>query len=87
MRVSSASRVKTRPGLAASASRISNSTKVRSTRSPRTVTVRLAGSMCSPPTETGDSVSGSSVARDIPALRSAAFTRLRNSCIENGFVM
>ena len=85
MRVSSMSRVKTRPGLEASALRISNSTNVVGTTSPRSVTARLAGSMRSPRTSIGTSSSRCAFA--IPARRSAAFTRERNSRIENGLVM
>ena len=56
-------------------------------RPPRSVTLRFDGSMRRSPISTSASPSGSSFVRAMPALRSAAFTRLRNSCIENGFVM
>ena len=79
------SRVKTRPGLDASALRISNSTNVVGTPPPRSVTARLAGSMRSSRTSIGDSPP--SFMRAMPARRSAAFTRERNSRIENGLVM
>jgi hypothetical protein len=65
--------------------RISNSTKVVATASPSRSTVRLAGSMRSARTSSGRSSPLS--ARDMPARRSAAFTRERNSRMENGLVM
>ena len=65
--------------------RISNSTNVVGTWSPRSVTVRLAGSIRRSSTSIG--CSSPSSGRAMPARRSAAFTRERNSRIENGLVM
>jgi hypothetical protein len=88
MRVRSISRVKTRPGLHASALRISNSTYVAWTSSSRTFTVRLAKSTRSSLTLellVGDV--GAGCARSQVERRSAALTRERNSRSENGLVM
>ena len=52
---------------------------------PPSVTVRFAGSIRSASTSIG--CSSPSSGRAIPARRSAAFTRERNSRIENGLVM
>ena len=76
----------TRPGLVASVLRISNSTKVRSTLAPPTRTARLAGSSSSSRTRSGTSSSSDSL-RAMPARRSAARTRERNSRSEKGLVM
>ena len=76
----------TRPGLRASAPRISNSTNVRLTLSPRTATDRFAEVDGRSPISSGGSVSCSG-AGCISARRSAALTRERNSRIENGLVM
>ena len=64
---------------------ISNSTNVVGTTSPRSDTARLAGSIRSSRTSIG--VSPLPWLRAMPARRSAAFTRERNSRIENGLVM
>ena len=80
------SRVKTRPGLRASVSRISNSTKVVATGSPREPHGALVG--VDPQLVVLERAAVAARPRASSSeRRSAAFTRLRNSRIENGLVM